>query len=55
MNPEPWSPPWQAIVAAARAQARLTSDDVGRSALLLHTKRDLYLLAFQVNPIPPRP
>jgi hypothetical protein len=39
----------QAIVSGARAQARHTSDDAGRSALLLHTKRDLYLLAFQAG------
>ena len=35
----------QEIVANARAEAAHTKDEAGRSSLLLHAKRDLYLLA----------
>ena len=38
--------PSQEIVANARAEAAHTKDEAGRSSLLLHAKRDLYLLAF---------
>ena len=43
-RPEPSSTP-QEIVANARAEAAHTKDEAGRSSLLLHAKRDLYLLA----------
>ena len=44
-RPDPSSTP-QEIVANARAEAAHTKDEAGRSSLLLHAKRDLYLLAF---------
>ena len=37
----------QDIVAAARREATGVHDDIGRNALLLHAKRDLYMVAFQ--------
>lgn len=43
-RPDPSSTP-QEIVANARAEAAHTKDEAGRSSLLLHAKRDLYLLA----------